>query len=247
MYAINNWWLSARRHTLKPRQSRRTTIKDCESESNSKLLPQRNRSHYHRAQAPHSKKRASWHVYRHRHRSLITRIPTWPHAPNRSGTTVQFTNSSIPISRRRFSWKNCREHARQCLASQTRPISRHPHPRRVRSPLFQRPVTPASSTLLPHPLRPQSCHLHSHQSLCPHHRHLARSCYHHCSCRRYAKLFIDNAALPPGEQSPETFRPVFANIRDYLDSLAFDHGGHGFRAVWNGLDPDVTDINEYSA
>lgn len=62
-----------------------------------------------------------------------------------------------------------------------------------------------------------------------------------------AKLFIDNAALPPGEQSPETFRPMFANIRDYLDSLAFDHGGHGFRTVWNGLDPDVTDINEYSA
>lgn len=62
-----------------------------------------------------------------------------------------------------------------------------------------------------------------------------------------AKLFIDNAALPPGEQSPETFRPVSAKIRNYLDSLAFDHGGHGFRAVWNGLDPDVTDINEYRA
>lgn len=59
-----------------------------------------------------------------------------------------------------------------------------------------------------------------------------------------ANLFIDKAALPPEEQSPETLRPVSAKIRDYLDSLAFDHGRQGFRAVWNGLNPAVTDINE---
>lgn len=59
-----------------------------------------------------------------------------------------------------------------------------------------------------------------------------------------ANLFVDNAALPPEEQSPETLRPVSAKIGDYLESLAFNHGRQGFRAVWNGLNPAVTDINE---
>lgn len=62
-----------------------------------------------------------------------------------------------------------------------------------------------------------------------------------------AKLFIDSPALAPDEQKLMAMRPVSAKIRDYLDSLAFDHGGHGVRCVWNGLDPDVIDINQYNA
>lgn len=61
------------------------------------------------------------------------------------------------------------------------------------------------------------------------------------------KLFIDNPDLAPDEQKLMALRPVSANIRDYLDSLAFDHGSHGVRGVWNGLDPDVLDINQYRA
>ena len=62
-----------------------------------------------------------------------------------------------------------------------------------------------------------------------------------------AKLFIDNPALAPDEQKLEALRPVSAKIRDYVDSLAFDHGSTGVRCVWNGLDPEVTDINRYNA
>lgn len=61
------------------------------------------------------------------------------------------------------------------------------------------------------------------------------------------KLFIDNPALAPDEEKLLALRPVSAKIRDYLDSLAYDHGSTGFRSVWNGLDPEVTDINRYSA
>lgn len=62
-----------------------------------------------------------------------------------------------------------------------------------------------------------------------------------------AKLFIDNPALAPDEQKLMALQPVSAKIRDYLDSLAFDHGNLGLRGVWNGLDPDNEDINQYSA
>lgn len=61
------------------------------------------------------------------------------------------------------------------------------------------------------------------------------------------KLFIDNPALAPDEEKILALRPVSAKIRDYLDSLAFDHGSTGFRSVWNGLDPEEPDINRYSA
>lgn len=61
------------------------------------------------------------------------------------------------------------------------------------------------------------------------------------------KLFIDNPALAPDEEKLLALRPVSAKIRDYVDSLAYDHGSAGFRSLWNGLDPDVTGINRYSA
>ena len=61
------------------------------------------------------------------------------------------------------------------------------------------------------------------------------------------KLFIDNPDLAPDEQKLMALRPVSANIRDYIDSLAFDHGSHGVKGVWNGLDPGVPDINQYRA
>lgn len=62
-----------------------------------------------------------------------------------------------------------------------------------------------------------------------------------------AKLFIDNPALAPDEQRLEALRPVSAKIRDYLDSLAYDRWSLGLRGVWNGLDPEITDINQYTA
>lgn len=62
-----------------------------------------------------------------------------------------------------------------------------------------------------------------------------------------AKLFIDDPALAPDEQKLMALQPVSAKIRDYLDSLAFDHWNLGLRGVWNGLDPDNEDINQYSA
>lgn len=61
------------------------------------------------------------------------------------------------------------------------------------------------------------------------------------------KLFINNPTLAPDEEKLLALRPVSAKIRDYLDSLAYDHGSTGYRSLWNGLDPDVTDINRYSA
>lgn len=61
------------------------------------------------------------------------------------------------------------------------------------------------------------------------------------------KLFIDNPALAPDEEKHLASRPVSAKIRDYLDSLAFDHGSSGLRSVWNGINPQETDINQYSA
>lgn len=61
------------------------------------------------------------------------------------------------------------------------------------------------------------------------------------------KLFIDNPALAPDEEKLLALRPVSAKITDYHDSLAYDHGSTGLRSLWNGLDPDVTDINRYSA
>lgn len=63
-----------------------------------------------------------------------------------------------------------------------------------------------------------------------------------------AKLFIDiNPALAPESQTLEASRPVSAKIRDYLDSLAYDRWNLGLRGVWNGLDPEMTDINQYIA
>lgn len=63
-----------------------------------------------------------------------------------------------------------------------------------------------------------------------------------------AKLFIDiNPALAPESQRLEASRPVSAKIRDYLDSLAYDRWNLGLRGVWNGLDPEITDINQYMA
>lgn len=63
-----------------------------------------------------------------------------------------------------------------------------------------------------------------------------------------AKLFIDiNPALVPESQRLEASRPVSAKIRDYLDSLAYDRWNLGLRGVWNGLDPEITDINRFMA
>lgn len=62
-----------------------------------------------------------------------------------------------------------------------------------------------------------------------------------------AKLFIDNPALAPDEQRLVASRPVSAKIRDYLNLLAYDRGSLGLRGVWNGLDPEITDINQYMA
>lgn len=62
-----------------------------------------------------------------------------------------------------------------------------------------------------------------------------------------AKLFIDDPALAPDEQKLMALQPVSAKIRDYIDFLAFDHRNLGLRGVWNGLDPDNEDINQYSA
>ena len=62
-----------------------------------------------------------------------------------------------------------------------------------------------------------------------------------------AKLFIDDPLLAPEDQKLAALRPVSAKIRDYLDSLAFHHGYSEVRCVWNGLDPEMTDINQYNA
>ena len=62
-----------------------------------------------------------------------------------------------------------------------------------------------------------------------------------------AKLFIDNPSQAPEGQRLAALRPVSAKIRDYLDSLAFNHGDSRIRCVWNGLDPLMRDITQYNA